>query len=233
MGSEMCIRDRPPAGDPFRLQPIGPKIYDRDALETDPTGSLDTSYICVVDSSGNIFSSTPSDVAKDSPVIPNTGICPSSRGAQSWSDPSHRSSVQPQKRPRLTPNPALAIRKGEYAIPFGTPGGDIQIQAMLQSFLDVAFWNMDPQQAVEMPRFGSYSFPDSFEPHNYHPGKLMLEPRFNSGQLEELRKLGHHAEYWPDWTWRAGAVCMIKSDLKSGVHTAGADPRRPAYAVGW
>jgi len=60
-----------------------------------------------------------------------------------------------------------------------------------------------------------------------------MEPRFNSGQLETLQALGHQAEYWPDWSWQAGAVCMIKSDFKSGVHTGGADPRRPAYAVGW
>ena len=223
----------PPAGDPFRLRPTGPSLEDTGALQSKPAASLDTSYVCVTDSAGNIFSSTPSDVAKDSPIVPGTGLCPSSRGSQSWSDPGHPSAVQPKKRPRLTPNPALAIRKDEYAIPFGTPGGDVQVQAMLQCFLNVALWDMNPQQAVEKPRFGSYSFPDSFEPHKYHPGKLMMEPRFNSGQLETLQALGHQAEYWPDWSWQAGAVCMIKSDFKSGVHTGGADPRRPAYAVGW
>lgn len=225
--------EMPPAGDPFRLLPVGPNIDRTGVTELDPKGALDTSYVCVVDSDGNIFSSTPSDVAKDSPVIPNTGLCPSSRGSQSWSDPRHPSSMQPNKRPRLTPNPALAIRKGEYAIPFGTPGGDIQVQAMLQCFLNVILWKMNPQQAVEMPRFGSYSFPDSFEPHAYHPGKVVLESRLNSGQLDALRALGHRADYWSDWTWRAGAVCMIKSDLKTGIHLAGADPRRPAYALGW
>jgi gamma-glutamyltranspeptidase/glutathione hydrolase len=233
ISSEKAWPGMPPAGDPFRLQPTGPTIDDAEVSQTEPMPSLDTSYVCVTDSAGNIFSSTPSDIAKNSPVIPNTGLCPSSRGGQSWSDPDLPSAVQANKRPRLTPNPALAIRKGEYAIPFGTPGGDIQVQAMLQCFLNVTLWDMNPQEAVEMPRFGTYSFPDSFEPHDYHPGRLMLEPRFSSGQLDELRNLGHCATYWPDWTWRAGAVCMIKSDLRSGIHTAGADPRRPTYAVGW
>jgi gamma-glutamyltranspeptidase/glutathione hydrolase len=37
----------------------------------------------------------------------------------------------------------------------------------------------------------------------------------------------------PDWIWSAGAVCAILTDRRRGVLEAGADPRRPAYAVGW
>ena len=225
--------EMPPAGDPYQNSPYGPRLNDRTGEDGDPAASLDTSYVCVTDQYGNIFSSTPSDVAKDSPVIPGTGLCPSSRGSQSWANPQHPSSIEPGKRPRLTPNPALAIRKNEFAIPFGTPGGDVQVQAMLQCLLNLIEWEMDPQQSVEVPRFGSYSFPDSFEPHAYHPGKLMIESRMSQDTCAELNRLGHRTEFWPEWTWRAGAVCMIHSDLKTGIQTAGADPRRPAYAVGW
>ena len=223
----------PPAGDPYQNLPYGPTLKDITSNDGNPTASLDTSYVCVTDQHGNIFSCTPSDVAKDSPIIPGTGLCPSSRGSQSWADPEHPCSVEPGKRPRLTPNPALAIRKNEFAIPFGTPGGDVQIQAMVQCLLNIIEWKMDPQQSVEAPRFGSYSFPDSFEPHTYYPGKLMIESRFSQDTYSELNRLGHLTEFWPEWTWRAGAVCMIHSDLKTGIQTAGADPRRPAYAVGW
>ena len=223
----------PPAGDPYQNLPCGPTLKDITGDYDDPAASLDTSYVCVTDQHGNIFSSTPSDVAKDSPIIPGTGLCPSSRGSQSWVDPRHPCSVEPGKRPRLTPNPALAIRKNEFAIPFGTPGGDVQIQAMVQCLLNLIEWKMDPQQSVEAPRFGSYSFPDSFEPHTYYPGKLMIESRFSQDTYSELNRLGHLTEFWPEWTWQAGAVCMIYSDLKGGIQTAGADPRRPTYAVGW
>ena len=223
----------PPAGDPYQDSAYGPRLEYEAGDDGTPVTSLDTSYVCVTDQHGNIFSSTPSDVAKDSPIIPGTGLCPSSRGSQSWADPKHPCSVEPGKRPRLTPNPALAIRKNEFAIPFGTPGGDVQVQAMLQCLLNIIEWNMDPQQSVEAPRFGSYSFPDSFEPHAYHPGKLMIESRFSEDTFTELNRLGHLTEFWPEWTWRAGAVCMIKSDMVTGIQTAGADPRRPTYAVGW
>ena len=43
--------------------------------------------------------------------FPALGFCPSSRGSQSWAVPGHPSRVAPGKRPRLTPNPALAIRQ--------------------------------------------------------------------------------------------------------------------------
>jgi gamma-glutamyltranspeptidase / glutathione hydrolase len=193
----------------------------------------DTSYVCVIDRHGNAFSATPSDVSFDSEVIPGTGLAPSSRGSQSWCDPAHKSVLAPGKRPRLTPNPALAVKPGEWVMPFGTPGGDVQCQAMLQVLLNIALFDMAPQDAVEAPRLATYSFPDSFEPHQEIPGRLNVESRLSPEILDGLRAKGHDLVQWPDWTWRAGAVCAIVADQKTGVLSAGADPRRPSYAVGW
>ena len=82
-----------------------------------------------------------------------TGLAVSSRGSQSRLDPSHPAGLAPGKRPRLTPSPALALRNGRLFMPFGTPGGDVQPQAMLQVLLNVLIFGMNPQQAVEAPRF--------------------------------------------------------------------------------
>jgi gamma-glutamyltranspeptidase / glutathione hydrolase len=128
----------------------------------------------VVDRHGNAFSATPSDVSWESPAIPGLGFCPSSRGSQSWAVPGHPSCVEPGKRPRLTPNPALALRRGAWLMPFGAPGGDLQPQGMLQVFLNHTVFGMSVQEAVEAPRFVTHSFPGSFEPHPYHPGRLDL-----------------------------------------------------------
>jgi gamma-glutamyltranspeptidase/glutathione hydrolase len=202
-----------------------------------PPPPRDTSYACVVDAAGNVFSATPSDVAMDSPVIPGTGLCPSSRGSQNWADPAHPSGVAPGKRPRLTPSPALAIgREGPHAgmvMPFGTPGGDVQLQAMLQVFLNIFVFGMGEQEAVEAPRFATHSFPDSFEPHRYQPGWLNLESRLPRASGEALAALGHDVHWWPDYVWRAGAVCVVRRDPASGFLLGGADPRRPCYAMGW
>jgi gamma-glutamyltranspeptidase/glutathione hydrolase len=194
----------------------------------------DTSYVCVADRWGNIFSATPSDGSYGSPVVPGVGFIPSNRGSQSRPDPRHPAGVAPGKRPRLTPNPALAIKgNGAEFLPFGTPGGDVQSQVMLQVLLNVFVHGQDVQSAIENPRFASYSYPSSFAPYDYYPGRLNLEGRIPAAVTDELARRGHQVERWPDWIWLAGAVCAIRSDPKRGVMEAGADPRRAAYAMGW
>jgi gamma-glutamyltranspeptidase/glutathione hydrolase len=138
----------------------------------------------------------------------------------------------PGKRPRLTPNPAIAILRDGSVMPFGTPGGDVQIQAMLQVLLNLAVFDMDVTSAVDAPRFATYSFPSSFEPHEELPGRLMLEARVGDQTVEALNGLGHDARAWPEWTNQAGAVCAVSRE-PSGLLSGAADPRRSTYAVGW
>ena len=128
---------------------------------------------------------------RKSPVVPGTGLPLSPRGIQSRVDPAHPSSVAPGKRPRLTPNPAIAIKPGAFVMPFGTPGGDLQVQAMTQVFLNMMAFGMDAQRAVEEPRVYSYSFPDSFAPHAYYPGLLRVEDGVPGETVTELDRLGH------------------------------------------
>jgi gamma-glutamyltranspeptidase/glutathione hydrolase len=193
--------------------------------------ALDTSYVAVIDGRGNVFSATPSDVSYDTPVVPGTGLCPSSRGSQSWADPAHPSGVLPGKRPRLTPAPFLARHANGTFTALGTPGGDVQLQALLQVWLNVEVFGMPLQAAVEAPRFATYDFPDSFEPHQAYPGRLNIEERLGAEQISELRRKGHDVALWPNWAWRAGAVCVARRQA-GGVLEAAADPRRPAYALG-
>ncbi|MGH9802287.1 MAG: gamma-glutamyltransferase family protein, partial [Blastocatellia bacterium] len=222
--------EMPPCGEiPGFAARLGPEP----TLHRAAVGAHDTSYVAVVDKHGNVFSATPSDTSYDTPVIPGTGLCPSSRGSQNWADPTHASSVSPGKRPRLTPSPALAVLADGSLMQFGTPGGDVQAQAMLQVFLNIALFDMNPQQAVEAPRFASYSFPDSFEPHSYSPGVLHVESRVPQAVRDGLAARGHKIVDWPEFVWRAGAVCVLRADRATDVISAGADPRRTSYAVGW
>ncbi len=220
-----------PPGAPRPAVPPGAGAVRREGMPRDLP--RDTSYICVVDRWGNTVSATPSDVSNDTPVVPGTGMCPSSRGSQSWTTPGHPSRLAPGKRPRLTPNPAMAVAQGRFVLPFGTPGGDVQTQAMLQTLLNMLLFGMDPQDAVEHPRIASFSFPESFEPHAYRPGLLCLESRIPRATGEDLAARGHQVNWWPERIWRAGAICAIHADLGTGIMTAGADPRRPGYALGW
>ena len=220
------VQDNQHLNDPHDTEP-------RDPHQLKDPGSADTSYVAVIDDEGNMFSATPSDTSADTVVIPGTGICPSSRGSQSRGTRNSINALAPGKRPRLTPNPALAVKDGKPLMAFGTPGGDVQIQAMAQVFLNTYVFGMDIQSAIEAPRFATYSFPSSFAPNTYHPGLLMLEESIPNDVFENLLARGHKAERWEDGTWKAGGVLAVQQDLKTGQRTAGADPRRAGTARGF
>ncbi len=230
--SDRASPGMPPAGDPATMTDL-PDRWMTPAESAEAPGPGDTTYTCCIDRHGNAFSATPSDGSNNSPIIPGVGLVCSGRGTQSWSDPTHPCSVAPGKRPRLTPNPALAFKNGKVLMPFGTPGGDVQPQSMLQVFLNVTVFDMDAQAAIEAPRFANYSFPGSFEPHKYYPGRLYLEGRITAATGDVLKQLGHKVHWWDDYTWLAGAPCTIVVDQKTGILHGGADPRRPAYVLGW
>ncbi|HYB43748.1 MAG TPA: gamma-glutamyltransferase family protein [Candidatus Methylomirabilis sp.] len=226
--------EMPPPGDPAAMAAVKNGGPTAPAAPRPPGGprALDTAYVCIVDAEGNGFSATPSDPSVDSPVIPGVGCVVSPRGSQGWLAPGHSSEVAPGKRPRLTPAPAMAFRGGRLFMPFGTPGGDVQQQAMLQVFLNVTAFGMPPQRAVEVPRVATRSFPDSFWPHADSPGQLDAELGIAAETRAALSALGHVVSERPDHDWRSGAVCAIVV-RPDGTLMAGADPRRGAHAIGW
>lgn len=220
----------PPAGDipGYGGVSFAPHVTTR---PTEP--SADTSYICVVDAEGNAFSATPSDVSFESPAVPGLGFCPSARGAQSFALPGHASAIAPGKRPRLTPNPALAMQRGAFLMPFGAPGGDTQPQGMLQVLLNHRVFGMGLQEAIEAPRFCTHSHPNSFEPHESRPGRLTAEGRIPEATTDALAALGHDVERLPELSIGVAGVCAIAADLRTGLLRGGADPRRSGRAMGW
>lgn len=221
----------PPYGDPWmfegRAQPSSFSYVQPDPVygNSEP----DTSYVCVIDRWGNMFSATPSD--GQTAIVPELGFTPSTRGSQTWLDPNHPSALVPGKRPRLTPNALLAFKDGQAWMPFGTPGGDAQVQATIQFFLNQVVFDMSPQEAVEAPRFLVWSFPDSFWPHVYTPGRMELESRFDKSIGFELQKKGHLIEWLPPVSGRANNVCGITRG-ETGTLMAAADHRSEAYAMG-
>jgi len=224
----------PPAGDPYNMKAIlANGLPSFDVAEGDPGEEIDTTYLCVIDKQGNIFSMTPSDGHVTSPMIPGLGFGLSNRMTQFSLDRSLASIVAPGKRPMVTPNPVLGLKDGKALFALGTPGGDQQAQSMIQVFLNWYEFGMDVQQAIDQPRFGSFNFPSAFAPYTYYPGRLAMEGRYPKTTYDALAALGHKMMYWPDWTPTACAVCMAVRDPKTGLLMAGADVRRECYAVGW
>ncbi|MCE2494168.1 MAG: gamma-glutamyltransferase [Alphaproteobacteria bacterium] len=230
--SDEAWTELPPAGSVNG----GPDRWAAPAATRDaptPVHAADTSYAAVIDGGGNVFSATPSDTSWDAPVVPGLGFTPSARGSQSFAVPGHASCVAPGKRPRLTPNPAIALKRGEFAMPFGASGGDTQPQGMLQVLLNHVVFGMDIQAAIDAPRLCTHSQPDSFEPHTAYPARLALESRIDRAAGDRLAALGHDVDWLRDISIGVGGVSAISADLKRGAMTGGADPRRPARAMGW
>jgi len=225
----------PPFGDipGYDLPPWQPDPSARSYDTEVTTETLETSHLCVADSFGNLFASTPSDPTISGPVTPGTGITPSMWGSRAHTDPRHPAAVGPGRRPRMSANPMMAIREGQSVASFGSPGSEVLGQAQLQVFLNVNVFGMDPQAAVEAPRFASYSWPASAIPHSYHPGRLNLEADIGDAVGTDLTARGHRIEWWPPRKWAAGSVCSVGIDLTTGLRYGAADPRRTAYAVGW
>jgi gamma-glutamyltranspeptidase / glutathione hydrolase len=233
---ERAFGAMPEAGDPWRFQPgsaavkqLSPRDPRAFRAKVDP----DTSYLCVVDEAGNAFSATPSDGVTNTPIVPGLGFIVSGRGGQSWLDAGHPSVLAPGKRPRLTPSPALLMKDGRLVAPVGSPGNDVQVQAIVQLLVNLIDFGMDPQAAVEAPRVATFSYPRSSTPHPYSPGLVNAESRIATETLAELSRRGHRVEPWGDWEPRAGSLCTIVVDDEKRLLTGGADPRRMAYAMGW
>ena len=224
----------PPAGEAggVSIPPWRPDPSAGAAVEL-ADGKPETSFLCVADKRGNIFAATPSDGTIGGPVVPGTGIMASMWGSRGYTGPGHPGRVGPGRRPRMSANPAIAIKPGELVMPFGSPGSEVLGQAMVQVLLNQVVFGMDPQSACEAPRFASFSWPESALPHSYRPGQLCVEQDVGMATGEALAALGHRVEWWPERKYLAGSVCTIQSDLRTGVKWAGADPRRTAYAVGW
>jgi gamma-glutamyltranspeptidase/glutathione hydrolase len=233
ISAEAAATELPPPG---KTGGSRPPTYDLDHLRTDASVAespfrQDTSYVAAMDAEGNAFSATPSDSCGGTPVVPELGIPISTRGSQSRLDPRHPNRLEPGKRPRLTPNPALVLKGGEPFMALGTPGGDVQPQAMLQVFLNRVEFGMNPQEAIEAPRVATYSFPGSFYPHRYYPGVSAAEGDVDDATVAELADRGHRMQRW-ERLYRAGGVNVATRDPDTGLLRAGADPRRESYALG-
>src|SRR5262249_14437815 len=99
---------------------------------------------------------------------------------------------------------------------------DRQRQANLQIILNMLVFSMNPQQAVEVPRFATETVVESFWPHPYKPGVLSVELGIPEHTRAELRALGHTIDVVG--ACGNGAV-MTRRDPDIGVLSAGADPR--------
>lgn len=192
----------------------------------------DTTCVNVIDRDGNLFSATPSGAWLPAVVAGDTGVLMGQRLQSALTDANSPNVVAPGKRPRITLTPTLVLKDGMPFMVLSTPGGDNQDQALLQVLLNIIEFGMNPQEAVEAARFDTQHYVSSFDDHEFLAGSLNVESRIDEKTIADLKARGHKVKVQTAWG-TLSAPTVIVYDSRTGVSSAGADPRRGRYAIAW
>jgi gamma-glutamyltranspeptidase / glutathione hydrolase len=187
-----------------------------------PLRGSDTIYLTVVDAQGNavslinsLYSGFGSGV-----VAGDTGVCLHSRGGNFVLDPEHRNCIAPGKRPYHTIIPGMALRNGRLWSSFGVMGGFMQPQGHLQVLVSMLDYGLNPQQALDAPRFEVLGLDD-----------VALERGMPATTVTALRALGHNIVEPRTFGFGGGQIIVV--DPETGVRIAGSDPRKDGIAVAY
>jgi gamma-glutamyltranspeptidase/glutathione hydrolase len=132
---------------------------------------------------------------------------------------SEANSIQPGKRMVSSMTPTIVLKDNKPFLVVGSPGGSTIITTVLQVILNVLDFNMNVQQAVDLPRFHHQWLPDRIDYERFGMPKDVKE---------NLIKLGEHIGKQR----MLGRVQAIKIDWEKGVFYGASDPRSFGTAEG-
>lgn len=218
-----------PAGAPVTMPQAGGPAFDE---AYDP--EQHTTSFSIVDRFGNVVGCTPTlgGLFGSNVVVGNTGLLFNNgmRLGSTSPYPDHINYVGAGKIPILNNSPVIVLKDGAPAFVFGTPGGETIGQTQFQVLINLIDFDMPVQAAIESPRLALDAAPNF-----YKPGAAItvrVEGRISAAAIEALKAMGHKVEVLPGWG-SLGHMQVIRIDAKTGTMTAGADPRRTGYAMGY
>lgn len=129
--------------------------------------------------------------------------------------------VQPGKRPRSSMAPTLVFDQatGQLVMSGGSPGGALIIHYTAKTLYGVLNWGLTPQQAVDLPNFGSTNGPT-----------LLEQRRFPPATVQALQARGHEVREM-DMTSGLQAITLGNVHGRQML-LGGADPRREGIVMG-
>ena len=181
-----------------------------------------TVYLCTADEEGNMVSYIQSNYMGfgSGIVVPNTGIALNNRGNNFSLDPEKDNYIQPDKKPYHTIIPAFLSKDGKAIGPFGVMGGLMQPQGHLQVIVNTIDLHMNPQQALDAPRW------------QWIGGKkIEVERNFPDVIIEQLVERGHEIKVVTD-SIQMGRGQIIWRD-ENGVLTGATEPRADGLVAAW
>jgi gamma-glutamyltranspeptidase/glutathione hydrolase len=192
----------------------------------------DTTYFCVADGAGNCVSwiHSLSNAFGSGYIAEGTGVLFNNRAGRGFSLTSgHPNEIAPGKRTMHTLNCYMATRDRQPVIVGGTPGGDHQPQCNLQILTNLIDFGMDPQAAVEAPRW--WSFPGTDPATVDREMELRVEAEMPEDTVRGLEALGHRVVRRQPRVYD-GKVQLIIRDPQRGVLMGASDPRGDGHAAG-
>lgn len=174
-----------------------------------------TVYLATADKDGNMVSMIQSNYMGfgSGLVVPDTGIALHNRGHNFNLDANSPNCLAPLKRPYHTIIPGF-ITKGDIHIgPFGVMGGFMQPQGHLQVLMNMIDFGMNPQEALDAPRW------------QWIEGKkITVEPNFPKRIIEGLKKRGHEISVDSN-IGSFGRGQIILKDLSTKEYVGGTEKR--------
>lgn len=221
----------------FDVSKIHPN-YHEDVIN--PIHKSDTVYFAVTDRWGNACSFIISifDGFGSSTVPEGTGFCLQNRGLNFNLTEGTRNCLAGGKRPYHTIIPAMVTKGDDLWACYGVMGGFMQPQGHVQVLLNMVNFGLDPQKALDSPRFclsagkGSDFGKGTHGPCSKHETVVNLEEGIDPEVAETLRKFGHTVNVVTgEDAWSVfGRGQVIRQD-EEGVYHAGSDPRGDGQAV--
>jgi gamma-glutamyltranspeptidase / glutathione hydrolase len=126
-------------------------------------------------------------------------------------------SIQPGKRPLSSMTPTILTRNGKLFMAVGAPGGSRITTGVFQVIADVIDFHMNPQDAVNIPRFH----------HQWKPDILYLQKGFSPGTEQALAKMGYAIQ-------PTGGVARVEAIVvTNGVLEGGTESRLNGKVAGY
>ncbi len=173
-----------------------------------------TVYLCCADELGNMVSYIQSNYHGfgSGIVVEGTGISLQDRGADFSLDPTAANCLAPGKRSYHTIIPGFLMKHGAPVGPFGVMGGYMQPQGHVQVVMNYVDFALDPQQALDAPRW-----------QWMRNGSVTVESRFDPELARALKRKGHDIRTDLDTASFGRGQMIIRLD--NGVLAGGTESR--------
>lgn len=199
--------DMKKAGDPvFGVPPKGGTVY---LTTADESGMM----VSFIQSNFHGFGS--------GIVIPETGISLQNRGMAFSLEAGHPNQLAGGKRPFHTIIPAFLTANGEPVMSFGVMGAHMQAQGQAQMVIRVCDYGMNPQAAIDAPRW-----------QVTEDKQILLESGLDPAVRTELKSRGHDLlDFDHEQIFNMGGAQLIQKTMHG--YIGGSDCRKDGQAAGF